>query len=895
MPTKVHESFVIPNGTLYADTTTDGPPIGTLVLVVDRAKNLPNLKTIGKQDPYCTARLGKESKKTTTDIRGGQTPRWDQELRFTVCDSPDYYQVKISVFNDDKKNELIGEAWIDIQDLLAQQGGQIDEWHQLQSRGKYAGEVRVELTYYDHRPKPEKAPAKQRQQHAVEQHIPSAVVPGPGPRGVPKRRPLPAPSADGPYIPNQSPLQQLEYNNPHAARYQQQPQQQQWNAPPQYQQPGQYDLPSLDEGPRGFEGDRPPPPPAHRSRNGSAPTANGYQNGYDQSGNGMPLNMRQDVLRNEAHRQTNSIAYPGRPQYRGYDSAPAAPTGQHYSNGDQPAPPRHSSTFDVNHDPYDLPDVLVPGSANSSMRGRNGYGQPNGDQYRRPDPNGYGMAYGRHSESSLSHYPQQADQRSQYQGGYEDHTESYQPPPVPVSLVPGIDPSIAQEITERVYQDKNPRRYTQPIDTQVGNNYQQQPRDRSPVPPYQPPVQQYPHSRSPGGYQDVPPPTTPNHNMAMNQRSYSPNPPVRRDPSPMPSRSPDPRQHTIKRKSVSPAPPPVEERRLSGVPFGPDSYDALNPTVSSDNIGRADYNEASGKIITHDGKEVDPSDHLPMESWAPEPEPKKTTPPSSSHGSRPSMSGAHPMPGHQGTVRSRPGTSAGGERPRSMHGTPQRISPPVSPSVAGTVSSRNRLQKRNHRNTITAAGPMGMSQPGYNRSSDTVSYSSSSQQDNFTPRALSRASTFDYYGAENGNVSPGGAGGPVYGGHSPGAITPRGGGVPPVPAKVPLALPPPPTTGPMTGSDGLTMTGALQLHSSSLTRRGTAPMGGVDEWGGMNGGAVGGGGGGYGSMGGSISGGGGGGGGGSLEEELSKIDIGTGRSRRFTVKGPSGGRFRGFN
>lgn len=76
MPTKVQESFVIPGGALYSDSAADGPEIGTLVLVVDRAKNLPNLKTIGKQDPYCAARLGKEAKKTTTDIRGGQTPRW---------------------------------------------------------------------------------------------------------------------------------------------------------------------------------------------------------------------------------------------------------------------------------------------------------------------------------------------------------------------------------------------------------------------------------------------------------------------------------------------------------------------------------------------------------------------------------------------------------------------------------------------------------------------------------------------------------------------------------------------------------------------------------------------------------------------------------------------------
>ena len=61
---------------IFSDMTIDGPQIGTLVVVVDRAKNLPNRKTIGKQDPYCAARLGKEAKKTTTDIRGGQTPRW---------------------------------------------------------------------------------------------------------------------------------------------------------------------------------------------------------------------------------------------------------------------------------------------------------------------------------------------------------------------------------------------------------------------------------------------------------------------------------------------------------------------------------------------------------------------------------------------------------------------------------------------------------------------------------------------------------------------------------------------------------------------------------------------------------------------------------------------------
>jgi hypothetical protein len=61
---------------IYADMSVDGPRIGTLVVIFDRAKNLPNRKTMGKQNPYVAARLGKEAKKTETDMRGGQTPRW---------------------------------------------------------------------------------------------------------------------------------------------------------------------------------------------------------------------------------------------------------------------------------------------------------------------------------------------------------------------------------------------------------------------------------------------------------------------------------------------------------------------------------------------------------------------------------------------------------------------------------------------------------------------------------------------------------------------------------------------------------------------------------------------------------------------------------------------------
>ncbi|TGZ78342.1 hypothetical protein EX30DRAFT_366010 [Ascodesmis nigricans] len=140
---------------IWSDGSTDGPVIGTLICVLDRAKNLPNKKKIGKQDPYAVARLAKVAKRTDTDIRGGQVPKWDKELRFPVRDSPDYKTLKISVFNDDKKVDLIGEVSIRLDKILVKGGGTDDGWRVLKCKEKYSGDILVELTFYDLRPKDE--------------------------------------------------------------------------------------------------------------------------------------------------------------------------------------------------------------------------------------------------------------------------------------------------------------------------------------------------------------------------------------------------------------------------------------------------------------------------------------------------------------------------------------------------------------------------------------------------------------------------------------------------------------------------------------------------------------------------------------------------------------------
>lgn len=61
------------------DLGTDSP--AGVVLV---QKNLPNKRSIGKQDPFAVLSIGTEKQKTKPDKRGGQHPTWDEQLHFEI-------------------------------------------------------------------------------------------------------------------------------------------------------------------------------------------------------------------------------------------------------------------------------------------------------------------------------------------------------------------------------------------------------------------------------------------------------------------------------------------------------------------------------------------------------------------------------------------------------------------------------------------------------------------------------------------------------------------------------------------------------------------------------------------------------------------------------------------
>ncbi|KAL8276498.1 hypothetical protein RQP46_011099 [Phenoliferia psychrophenolica] len=176
----------------------DAIALGTLIVIVMRARNLPNKVKIGKQNPYALLRYGIHKKKTTTIERGGQVPEWDEEFRFEILaedgDDPDSLvpeviatkaggvlpvpegvkngatlpagsprrsntgerkSLKLSCWADDSKDPtLIGETVIDLGPILKK--GASDTWWPLEKKGREAGEIYLEMTFYSNKPPPPK-------------------------------------------------------------------------------------------------------------------------------------------------------------------------------------------------------------------------------------------------------------------------------------------------------------------------------------------------------------------------------------------------------------------------------------------------------------------------------------------------------------------------------------------------------------------------------------------------------------------------------------------------------------------------------------------------------------------------------------------------------------------
>ena len=796
-------------------------------------------------------------------------------MRFTVHDSPDYYQLKVSVFNDDRKTEMIGETWVPLEKIIIPGGGQNDLWHQLNCKGRFAGEIRIELTYYDTRPKEPKLEDR-RQSSTVDgtldqQREGSVGLSGPRQPKPLKRRPLPAdPTMSDPTRSSPQP-----YTPPPSNEFLPSPQQQSPSPSPaasmdpttplnhNYQQFDPRASPSnlrdydhVVSGTEKVYGQAPEyiPSNGHGYVDEAGLTGNGFandnrQSSYAQNEDEMqryspysngPFSIHESAPSPSAHNYDYPVddrKNPARYEVRPIPQPTPAGRELYDSSRPKPAPlPQHASMPDVRgyqdfmstgqqYHRTSLPNIdksehLVPHhSSLDESRGAHTSSKPPMDIESPPPPpvhRSSGLQSTPHSHSrvhaesyppisgppplnirnarnSISASPLSQVQTNTPNGIYHSshspsartipqaipsrppHSSYSQPDrrrspehfstsPIrdfnqstPLSLVPGYDPRIAEDESERLmFENQSSTRQAS-----------------EPAPQYQAfavhntQSRAHPSPRYSGQEQHRP------LNDANARRPHRASAPV----TIRPEVSPETR--TPLRKSVSPQPESApHERQQPSVPFGPDSYDVFNPSLNEAvdvNSSGPKYSTpeesreaihqhereaklAEGPIIGTDGRVIDPSDHLPAETWAPEPEtkpPKKK--PEITVRFRRSPAGAQPMP-----ASTRRATTETPPRP-NLFVTPvyAHSSDAVSPT-----SARNRLQKKSHQ---------GVAQPASSPAVPTMNT-------NNTRANMTRSNASDYPLREHENYG--------YGSNPTYARTSPGNAPPPLPGKVPLSAGP---------------------------------------------------------------------------------------------------------
>lgn len=636
----------------------------------------------------------------------------DQELRFTVHDSPDYYKLKVSVFNEDKTTALIGEAWVDLDSIILPGGGKGDLWQGLTCKGKYAGEIRVELTYYDSREKPEtkeetvSMAEELRQQYGTLQPkvkrrplptnpnapattdvvIPERPMPGRakhGPRDFQvANRMASAPAAKTYNYPQsettlfgQKGVQALSQGSLPASQPHLEPllsqrhEEHEQNPDPEAYHsyggvPAQSDfLPQLAPSSRA-RGSLPPQPrysqrhqsqpqppvqPRPRpvshigiSHSHSAPIVpvthqiepQAYDDSYQlRTDYPQPIPDVEHQYRQVAiSRQRRDDVPPGwQDEYDGAYSDKQAYVEEDVESSPPPPPPppMHSNSAPV------VPHYRMQHGQPQPPMPRHGVASPAPRQQYVPNSSplqGIERDYGQQHSSPHHRRPSRGPSFDEF-GGVSPYQSSYHSTPNLSSPVGQQSPSPYARTSPYQRQAAGLNSITEIHGTPSRQPHplsQEMPRARSPN-PYGTPEHQISYNHYDRAREtSVPlikpramsPAPSPSQSASAPRSTYSLQFPVRAfessDASPL-STSGNNRTSFMPRKSVSPQ-PSMSETGGSSIPFSPDSFGVHNPAAPF-----AEAESRKGPILGWHGQEIDPSDHLPVDSWAPEPAKKTPT------------------------------------------------------------------------------------------------------------------------------------------------------------------------------------------------------------------------------------------------------------------------------
>ncbi|KAG5642424.1 hypothetical protein DXG03_002798 [Asterophora parasitica] len=100
------------------------------------------------------------TKRTHVDVKGGQHPEWDSELRFPIMrDSEDKFRkLEVACFaKEPRSDDILGKGSVDITETL--KTGEFDDWVSLGIDGVVRGDIYLEMTFFSNAPVPDKADA----------------------------------------------------------------------------------------------------------------------------------------------------------------------------------------------------------------------------------------------------------------------------------------------------------------------------------------------------------------------------------------------------------------------------------------------------------------------------------------------------------------------------------------------------------------------------------------------------------------------------------------------------------------------------------------------------------------------------------------------------------------
>lgn len=96
--------------------------LGTLVVVVLKARNLLDNHSFYKQDVYARVKIGDTTKETKVDVKGGQHPVWDEELRFPIFEAKSEKTRTLHfscLSKESRKDDIVGSGKLDVSETLA--------------------------------------------------------------------------------------------------------------------------------------------------------------------------------------------------------------------------------------------------------------------------------------------------------------------------------------------------------------------------------------------------------------------------------------------------------------------------------------------------------------------------------------------------------------------------------------------------------------------------------------------------------------------------------------------------------------------------------------------------------------------------------------------------------